>query len=511
MDSRNNRIARNTVMLYVRMLLIMAVTLYTSRVVLQTLGAEDYGIYNVIGGVVAMLGFLNNSMAIATQRFLNYEMGKGGGENLFKVFSMSFISYCIIAIVVFVLSETIGLWFILNKLVIPSERLSAAVWIYQFSILTIIFNLLSVPYNAAIIAHERMSAFAYISVLEVVGKLVMAYLITVSPIDKLIFYGLLMCLISLIVRLVYSRYCKIHFEECRVRWIWDKKLLKQLFGFSGWMLAGTSSHLFTTQGVNFLINMFFGPVMNTARAISMQVYNAMNSFALNFMMATRPQIVKAYVQNDYRYMYKLIFSSTKFSFILLLLLSLPILLHTDYILVLWLGQVPEYTSLFVQLTIIDLLISSSFSPIASLSQASGKIKNYQLIISIGYCLIFIVTWILYRESFLAYATCFVSIIINLIGVFARVFELNYSQCFPTVAYIKQVLFPIFISFLVVFLISCFFKSVLVVENSIVCLLLNTSIYWGITCIIVWALVLDSNERKMARNMVYKTIHKLTFK
>lgn len=506
MDLNNKRIAKNTLLLYVRMLLIMVVTLYTSRVVLRTLGVEDYGVYNVVGGIVAMFGFFNSSMATAIQRFLNYEIGCGNTGNLIRIFSVSFFSYCFIAILVVIVAETFGLWFLYNKLVIPAERLNAALWVYQFTIIIFIINLLSVPYNAAIIAHEKMSAFAYISILEVIGKLLIAYLIVISPIDKMVFYGLLMCLMSLAIRSVYTYYCKRHFEECHLKWGWDRDILKQLFSFSGWMLAGTSAHLFNTQGINFLINIFFGPVLNAARAISLQVYNAINSFAFNYMMAVRPQIIKSYAQKNYDYMYQLVFASTKFSFVLLFLLSLPILLHTDYILALWLEQVPEYTSIFVQLTLVDLLVTCTFSPIASLSQASGKIRNYQLIISIGFVLTFAITWGLYENGYSVYSAFIVSILINLIGLFVRVYELKYSQGFPAFKYLKQVFVPVLISFLLVSFLSFVLKSLLQFENSVYALFFSTLVYWSIGILITWMLILNRNEKSFVKKMVHKMIH-----
>lgn len=503
----NKRIVKNTFLLYIRMLLTMVVTLYTSRVVLNALGIEDFGIYNVVGGIVAMLNFLNSSMSMATQRFLNYEMGQGHRENLKKVFSTSFISYCIIAVVVIIIAETVGIWFLLNKLVIPAERMSAAIWIYHFSIITFVINLLSVPYNAAIIAYEKMSAFAYISILEVMGKLLIAFLITISPMDQLIFYGLLTCIFSLVVRTVYSAYCRRYFEECKIGWFWDKSLLKRLFGFSGWMLAGTTSQLFNTQGVNILVNMFFGPSLNATRAISVQVHNAVNAFAVNFMMATRPQIVKSYAQEDYVYMYKLVFSSSKLSFILLSLLSLPILMDTEYILVLWLKQIPEYTSLFVQLTLIDLLITSAFSPIASLSQASGKIKNYQLIISVGFILIFVITWVLYSNAYPAYYTFLVSIIINLIGLFTRIYELKFSQKFPVRPYIRQVFLPVSVAFIFMLISSWSMRLFFAPVSSVISLLWHVVIYWVMGVVIVWSIILNRNEQDMVKNILCKIIRK----
>ncbi len=490
-------------MLYVRMMFVMAVGIYMSRIVLAALGVVDYGIYNVVGGVVAMLSFFNSSMATATQRELNYEMGLGHQENLKQVFSVSFISYCIIAVAVVILAESVGMWFLLHKLVIPPDRLQAAIWVFQFSILTFIINMLAVPYNAAIIAHEKMEAFAYISILEVVLKLLIAYLLLVSPIDTLAFYGALMCGNALIIRYVYSLYCRRHFAECRVQWIWDKAIFKRLFGFSGWMLIGTTSHVFSTQGINMLINIFFGPILNASRAISVQVYNAINSFAANFILATRPQVVKSYAQGEYAYACKLTFSTSKLSFILLFVLSLPVIMQTDYILELWLKTVPPYTALFVQLSLVDMLVIASFSPIASLSQASGKIRNYQLIVSIGFLLIPIVSWILYQRGFPVYIAFVASIAINIMALFGRAFELKCSQDFPARKYLLRVFFPIVLSFFAVLFGSYAIRWCLPPTSNIAWLLLNTLIYLAFSSILLWFALLNREEKTLAKKMFYK--------
>lgn len=444
----NKKIAKNTLLLYVRMLFTMGVALYTSRVILNALGIEDFGIYNIVGGVVAMMNFFNGSMATATQRFLNYEMGRGNFQKLQDVFSASFISYCVIAIIVIIVAETIGLWFLQNKLIIPDDRINAAFWVYQLSIAAFVVNLLSVPYNAAIIAHEKMSAFAYISILEVLGKLTIAYFISYSFIDKLVFYAVLTFCVSLIIRSIYSIYCKKYFAECQFQWTWKKDLFQKLFSFSGWMLIGTVCNIFNTQGINMLINLYFGPILNASRAVAMQVYNAINTLAVNFMIATKPQIIKSYAQKDFNYMYKLIYTSSKLSFGLLFLFSIPLLLDTNYILLLWLKEVPESSDCFIQLTLIDLLITSAFSPLATLSQASGRIRNYQLIISTGFILIFAISWLLYYWGYPAYYAFITSIIINLIGLFLRIWELGYSQRFPINIYLKEVVVPICITFFI---------------------------------------------------------------
>lgn len=298
-SENNKRIVRNTAALYVRMLLMMAISLYTSRVVLQTLGVVDYGIYNVVGGVVTMIAFLNGALSTATQRYLNYEMGKGNSDGLSKVFSMSFWCFCMIALAAVIVAETVGLWFVINKLNIPAERADVALWVYHISVLTFVVELLVVPYKASIIAHEKMSVYAYISIAEVSLKLILIYLLVVIDADKLRLYASMMFIATLLICYIDKLYCSRHFAECNVRLVWDRMLFKGLFSFSGWMLVGTITYILSTQGVNMLINIFFGAAVNAARGIALQVSNAINSFVTNFMMAVRPQIVKSYANGEH--------------------------------------------------------------------------------------------------------------------------------------------------------------------------------------------------------------------
>ena len=437
-SENNKRIAKNTFLLYFRMLFTMGVSLYTSRVVLNTLGVEDFGIYNVVGGVVVMFSFLNSSLATATQRFLNYEMGQGNALKLEKVFSIALTGHYLIALSVILLAETIGLWFVSTQLEIPAERMHAALWVYQFSILTLAVSIISVPYNAVIIAHERMKVFAYVSIAEVSLKLTVVFLLVYLSFDKLVLYAFLLLVVAVIVRMIYATYCKRNFTECKYRFIFEKDLFAQMFCFSGWMFTGTLSNLFSSQGVNILINMFFGPIQNAARGIAYQIQGTVNAFVTNFMVAVQPQIVKSYSQGNYSYMYKLVFMASRYSFYLLFLLSLPVLLQTQYLLQLWLKNVPDYSVLFTQLVVIDLLINSSFTPIASVAFTSGKIRNYQLVVSAGYLLTFALTLLFYQLGFPSYVAFVVAIIISFIGLFARLYVLRHSVHFPSKKYIHKV-------------------------------------------------------------------------
>lgn len=434
----NKRIAKNTLLLYFRMLFLMAVSLYTSRVVLNALGVEDFGIYNVVGGVVAMFSVLSGSLSAAISRFITYELGKGNQENLNKIFSSAVTIQLILSGIIILLAETIGMWFLNAKMNIPEVRMEAANWVFQFSILTFAINLISIPYNASIIAHEKMSAFAYISILEAVGKLTIAYLITIAPIDKLIFYAILMCVVALVVRFTYGNYCKRHFSECTYHFVWDKQLLKQMFGFAGWNFIGASSAVLRDQGGNVVINLFCGPAVNAARGIASQVNNAVNQFVVNFMTALNPQITKSYAAGNKEYMMTLIFQGARLSFYMLLLLSLPILVNTHYILVLWLKIVPEHAVFFVQLILIFALSESISQPLITAMLATGKIRNYQIIVGGLQMMNLPISYILLRLGYFPEVVIVIAICISQCCLAARLILLRGMIGLSITKYLKNV-------------------------------------------------------------------------
>lgn len=377
--SDNKKIAKNTLLLYARMILLMLVSLYTSRVILNGLGVADYGIYNVVGGVVTMFTMLSGSLTAAISRFLTFELGTGNKEKLKSIFSASVTIQIALSFIVLVLAETVGLWFMNEKLIISDDRLCAANWCYQFSIITFVINLISVPYNSAIIAHEKMSAFAYISILEAVGKLLIALGIVFSPIDNLIFYGLMVAVLAIIIRIIYGWYCKKNFNECKYYFVWDKKLLSQMFAFAGWNFIGSSATILRDQGGNIILNLFFGPTVNAARAIAIKVNSVLTGFVNNFMTALNPQITKSYASGDIDNMMILLIQGARLSFYMLLLLSLPVLLNTNYLLVAWLKLIPEHTVSFVQLTLILAMHECLAYPLTTAMLATGKIKKYQIV------------------------------------------------------------------------------------------------------------------------------------
>lgn len=378
--TKSKRIAKNTLLLYLRMLFLMVIGLFTSRVILQTLGVEDFGTYNVVGGFVAMFAVISGSLSSAASRFLNYEMGKGEEGKLSKVFSTILIIHIALAIVIAILAEVFGIWYVNNKLVVDPERLVAANWVFQFSVLSFCLNLVTVPYHAAIIAHEKMGVFAYISIFEGVAKLLICYLLLISPIDKLAFFAILQFVVTFITRGLYYIYSIRMFAECRFKAVFEKSVLKEIFGFASWNFIGSASAVLRNQGGNILVNIFFGPVVNAARGISNQVLHAVQGFVDNFMMALKPQITQSYASGDHSYMMSLVYYGSRLSYYMLLFLCLPILMSTDYLLHLWLTTVPDHSVLFVQLTLAFTMLESLSNTLVTAQLATGRIRNYQLIV-----------------------------------------------------------------------------------------------------------------------------------
>lgn len=438
----NKRIAKNTLLLYLRMLFMMAINLYTSRVVLNTLGVEDYGIYNVVGGVVTMFGFINSSMSSATQRYITFGISKDNFENLQKIFSTTLQIHILIALIIVILGETVGLWFMYEKMQIPADRMEAAFWVLQCSIFSTVIVIISVPYNADIIAHEKMSAFAYISILEAILKLAIVYILIISSVDKLILYAFLLSAIQVLIRFCYSRYCNKHFKETIYKHIGDKILFKEMISFAGWSVFGNLSAVLFSQGLNMLLNLFFGPIVNAARAIAVQVQGAIQNFVLNFQMALNPQITKTYAKKEMNEMHKLMFRSARFSFYLLFFISLPILFETDFILTIWLKTVPENTVIFLRIIICTSLIYSLANPLIIANQATGKVKNYQIVCGGILLLILPISYICLKLGLPAYSVFIVHFIMEAIAQIGRMIMLRPLIKISIIEYIKNIYIPV---------------------------------------------------------------------
>lgn len=424
MQTNSKRIAKNTFYLYIRMLLLMFINLYTSRVILNALGIEDYGIYNVVAGVVTMFTMVSGSLSTAISRFLTYSLGKGEQSKLSVIFSTSVNIQLGMAFIIVLLAETIGLWFLNEEMVIPEERMTAANWVYQISVVTFVFNLLSVPFNAAIIAHEKMSAFAYIGLFEGIGRLLVAFLIGISVFDKLVFFATMMSLLGLIIIIIYAWYCKKHFNEAVYRFVLDTTLLKEMSGFAGWNFLGSSAMILREHGGNLVINLFCGPAVNAARAIATKVNATVQAFINNFMMALNPQITKSYASGDYDYMFKLMLWGAKLSFFLMLLLSMPIMLNIDYILKLWLVVVPDHSGTFVVLILILAMSDILSGPLITAILATGKVRNYQIAVGTLQLMNIPVSYLFLSFGYAPEMVLVVAIVISNIAFFVRLFMLN---------------------------------------------------------------------------------------
>ena len=441
----NKRIAKNTLILYVRMFLMMLVGLYTSRVNLAALGVDNFGVYNVVGGFVAMFSIISTSLSGAISRFITYELGRGGGDRLKTMFSTSVNIMVILSLVIVVVTELLGPWFIETQLQIPPGREIAAQWVFQFSILNFVVGLISVPYNAAIVAHERMSAFAYISIFEALGKLGVALLIPYSPIDKLIFYAGLLCSISLIIRFIYGYYCKRHFAECTYTFTFDKSIFKQMGGFAGWNFFNSTAYIFNNQGVNMLLNMFFGVAVNAARGIAVSVDNIVNQFVGNFMTAINPQITKSYASGDLDHMHKLVCRGAKFSYYCMFLLALPIILGAEQILDLWLVDVPKYTVQFVQLILIVSLCDCIGRTGYTACMATGRLKKYSLVITSVAILEFPLVWIAFSLGATPLYAYYIYVFVKIAALIARMFLMEEMVHLKVKMYATHVFLPIILT------------------------------------------------------------------
>ncbi len=444
MNENSIRLVKNTIFLYLRMFFLMFVSFFTTRIVLSALGASDFGIYNVVCGFVVMLTFLSGAMGNATQRFLSYELEKNNLKKLSNVFSQIKRMYSVLSVLVLLLGETIGLWFVNTKLNIPLNRIVAVNFVYQSSIISTILTLLSVPYNSLIIAHENMKIFAFVGIFEGLSKLIIALILIWYANDKLILYGIALAVVAIIIQLFYYCYCKLLYPETKTYVAVNLDKMKEIGTFAGWSLFGSVSTMANSQGINILTNMFFGTIVNAARGISYQVDSAIRSFINNFQTALNPQIVKAYSAGKMSEMHSLIFLGSKISFLIMYILTIPILVNVDYILNLWLANVPDSTKKFTQLILINSLIVTFSGTLSIAAQATGKIRNYQMFMGSFLLLNLPITFVLFRLGCPAYYAIVVSIIIEFFLLFIRLIFLKKMIKLQIFAYVRHVLCPSFI-------------------------------------------------------------------
>ena len=452
--SSTKRIARNTLMLYFRQMLIMAVNLYTVRVMLNTLGAEDYGIYNVVAGVVTMFGFVNNAMATASQRYLSFALGQDDGIQLKRYFSMSLTIHCLIALAVVGIAETAGLWLVEHNLVIPAQRQQAVIWIYQASIFSTMCTMLTAPFMAAIIAHEDMDIYAYVSIVEVGLKLGIACILPLFATDRLILYSLLMALIVLVTAAIYSTICVKRYAECRGGLLRDKALFKEMSSYTGWNMFGSASGVLKNQMVNIILNQFFSLTVNTARGIAYQVNGAVSSFAQNFTTAVRPQIIKSYASGERDRMLQFMSRSCKATLLLMYIFALPLILEMPYVLHLWLKEVPEHAVLFTRLALSDALLDSVSYPLMAAAQATGRVRLYQSVVGGVLLLNAPAAYTVLRWGGEPHSVFAVSIGITMLAFVVRLLILRHLIDLSFWNFIRRILLPLVSSVAIAAIVPC---------------------------------------------------------
>lgn len=440
-SENSRRIARNTVLLYLRTLFSQLIALYTSRKILEILGVEDYGIYNVVGGVVGMLTFLNGSMAVATQRFLTFELGRGDLKAYNRVFSMSCLIHIALALMIVIAAETIGLWFLNSYLNIPGERMTAANWVYQFSILSVFVGIIQTPYMASLTAHEHMNIYAYVGMGESVSRLVVVFLLLVINYDHLIVYALLYLIIQLISASIYRMYAVRKFDECRFKQLWNKSLFQSMLSFTGWNLFGTIAWILKDKGTNILMNIFGGAAINAARGVSYQVSNAVQNLVSGFSTAVNPQLTKNYAAGDRSGFHRLMMTSSKISFFLLLLIALPVMIEISYLLNLWLVEVPAYSVIFTQLILVEALINTYGGPMITGLMAMGNIKWYQVVVGGAMLLNLPISYVLLRTGHSIVTPLVVSIFVITLSLMLRLLFCRHQLGLSVRLYVSTVVVP----------------------------------------------------------------------
>ena len=499
------KIAGNTLMLYLRMGLVLLISLYTSRVILDSLGEIDFGIYNSVGGIVAMFAFLSGTLATSCQRFFMVELGKGDWEQLRKVFSLCFIAFLFLAGIIVLVTEPAGLWLLLNKMKLEG-RTDAAQWVFHCSILSCVASMVSLPFQGMVIAREKMKVFAYISVFEAFGALGIALLLTHSGGDHLKLYAVLMLLMQCIVASCYIFYCRRFFPECRFVRSWDGSLFKEIFSFTGWNVIGTAAGIFKAHGLNLLLNLFYGPAVNSARGMAVKVFGVVSQLRENFMVASKPQIIKAYSGGEYAGMKKLVFQSAKFSTYLMLLIGIPLLVEMPFLLDIWLKEVPEYTAIFATLMLVNALLEGADYPVMMAIQANGNIKWYQIIVgSIQLLLLPIAYLFLKFGTFPPQIVFYLSIAISVLAFFARMYFARKLVGISIPDITVHALLPMLVVAVIPLAAALGIRQ-LMPDGwlRLICVVLTSTVILGLTA---WGLGMTRSERETVLRFVRKTLHR----
>lgn len=499
----NKRIVKNTLFLYIRMFVLMIVTFFTSRVILNSLGVVDFGIHNIVGGFATMFVFFRSSLANVTQRELNIELGKEDLEKAKYIFRLHQSIYLIIAIMVAITAETIGLWFVSNKLVIPAERMTAALWVYHFTVVSLCITILSVVYDSVLIAREDMKIYSYAGIVEGLIKLLIAYIIIIIPFDRLTTYGFLLFILTAGLRAFYAFYCSKRYEECNFVLVWNKADAKKALSFISWNTLGSIVYIINDQGINILLNLFFGPIINAARAISYQVSGAIGNFSMNFYTSVRPQLTKSYASKDYDYLFKLFFLSSKYSVFLLWVFILPVTLCMDELLRFWLGEVPNNTSIFTKLVLSYSIINTLNIPIWSLALAIGNLKRYILIGSSVFFMVFPISYIFLKLGYPATSVFIVMIIIRSVYIIVVLNIIRSYLFFSLKTYFLKVIQPC-LSVIIVSVGICWI-SFYNIQDDILGNIIKFTVGFAVSLGTIYIIGFNNNERKTIKNILVQII------
>ncbi|WP_404820152.1 oligosaccharide flippase family protein [Sulfurovum mangrovi] len=499
MTQNYKRIAKNTLFLYFRMIIIMAVSFYTVRVVLDILGVTDFGLYNLVASFVMIMAVLNSTLTGGTQRFLTFEIGKDDFVRLKQTFSTALVIHIALAFFILFLGETIGLWLLYEKMNIPVERFDAAFWVYQFAIASTMVTVMQVPYNALIIAHERMHIFAYVSIVEAILKLLVVYLLLVISFDKLIVYGILMFLVSLSIATFYRVYVMRNYEESHFSLSFDKEIVKSMLQFSGWNLFGTLGAMLSNHGISLLLNLYFGPVANAAHAISMQVSGGLNQFVNSFQTAMTPQITKLYAANRIDELNNFLYQNTKYAFLLLWIVVLPIILKLDYVLSVWLTQIPQNTMIFTKLLMIYGLMYSFIRPMVMAIQATGKVKGIQMSAGILLILVLPISWVLLENNFPIYSPFVVMLCMWIFHILLEIFFLKRLINFSTISFLRISVAPLVIIISISLLLLNYLSHL--IDNNIYQMLLFFVVSMFVNFVLIYFIGIDLNTRKKVKQVL----------
>lgn len=501
----NKRIAKNTLFLYFRMILVLLVSLITTRIVLKALGVIDYGIYNVVAGFVSMFAFLNTSMSNGIQRFYNFRLGVNEEASVTDVYNTALQIQGLLAIVILILLETAGVWYIHTQMVIPAERFDTAMWVFQFSVFSMLLMVMQIPYSAAIMAYERMDYYAYVGIFDVVAKLVIAYMLMTTSSDRLLLYGFLNLLVSIVSFFLYLIYSKRNFKYLKLRIKHYKEYFKPMLSFSGWNIFGSFAYMIKGQGLNMLLNVFFGPIVNAARGVSNMIMSAIQGFQGNIVIAFRPQLIKSYSAGEHSRVKKLFYSLSKISYLMLAMLSIPIIMELDYILSLWLGDViPDYTKSFTVLILVNMIISSLNTPVSQVVHATGKMKKYQIATSIVICGILPISWVFLKMGYDPNSVYVISLTMTIVNQFVcniylkRIFPYSLSEYFKKVIIpcsIFTLLAPALPLIVTLLLPSTFTRLLIVGISSILS-----------SCIVAYVVVLEQPEKALIIKFIKKKKH-----